>query len=123
MTNNNFEEVMADLSDDKLRKVLEERNRYQPEASEIAIAEAVRRGILNFPEEVQILFPVEILFEEPLSEEDQQNLKRQAEKDIMYGAMWCIGGIIGKAADFGFIFWGAIIFGGVQFFRGVSAKV
>jgi hypothetical protein len=45
--------------------------------------------------------------------------KERAKKDMIYGALWCVGGIIFTVADTGFIFWGAIVFGGIQFFRGV----
>ncbi|WGH76436.1 hypothetical protein P8625_04545 [Tenacibaculum tangerinum] len=45
--------------------------------------------------------------------------KGQAHKDMLYGALWCIGGFIATVADFGYFFWGAIVFGAVQFFRGV----
>ena len=44
--------------------------------------------------------------------------KKHAEKDMLYGALWCIGGTIATIADIGFIFWGAIVFGGIQFIRG-----
>ncbi|WP_428740450.1 hypothetical protein [Tenacibaculum sp.] len=46
--------------------------------------------------------------------------KEGANKDMLYGALWCIGGIVATAADIGFIFWGAIVFGGIQFFKGVA---
>jgi hypothetical protein len=46
--------------------------------------------------------------------------KKRAQKDMLYGALWCVGGIVATAANIGFIFWGAIIFGGIQFFRGVA---
>lgn len=45
--------------------------------------------------------------------------KNKAQKDMLYGALWCVGGIIGTAANIGFIFWGAIVFGGIQFFMGL----
>jgi uncharacterized glyoxalase superfamily metalloenzyme YdcJ len=45
--------------------------------------------------------------------------KDNANKDMLYGALWCIGGIIATAAHIGYIFWGAILFGGIQFFRGL----
>lgn len=45
--------------------------------------------------------------------------KKKAQKDILYGALWCIGGTVLTMADIGFIFWGAILFGGIQFIRGV----
>ena len=44
--------------------------------------------------------------------------KEGAKKDMLYGALWCIGGIVATVADFGFIFWGAIVFGAIQFIKG-----
>lgn len=46
--------------------------------------------------------------------------KERAKKDMLYGALWCIGGIVATVADIGFIFWGAILFGAIQFFKGVA---
>jgi hypothetical protein len=46
--------------------------------------------------------------------------KERANKDMLYGALWCVGGIVLTVADVGFIFWGAILFGGIQFFKGVA---
>jgi hypothetical protein len=46
--------------------------------------------------------------------------KAQAKKDILHGGLWCIGGIALTLADIGFIFWGAILFGGVQFIKGLT---
>jgi hypothetical protein len=43
-----------------------------------------------------------------------------ARKDMLYGALWCVGGTIATMADIGYIFWGAIIFGAVQFFKGLA---
>ena len=67
-----------------------------------------------------------ILKEQGLDEESasivEANLeeKQKAKKDMLYGALWCIGGIFATVADIGFIFWGAILFGGLQFFKGLS---
>ncbi|WPV00590.1 hypothetical protein SNE26_02270 [Mucilaginibacter sp. cycad4] len=47
--------------------------------------------------------------------------KERAKKDMLYGALWCVGGLVLTLAHIGFIFWGAIVFGGIQFFRGVIA--
>ncbi|MDX2362319.1 MAG: hypothetical protein QNK23_16040 [Crocinitomicaceae bacterium] len=44
--------------------------------------------------------------------------KEQAYKNMGFGALWCVGGIIATAADVGFIFYGAIVFGGIQFIIG-----
>ena len=45
--------------------------------------------------------------------------KAQAQKDMLYGGLWLAGGTIATLANIGFIFWGAILFGGVQFFKGL----
>jgi hypothetical protein len=45
--------------------------------------------------------------------------KERANKDMLYGALWCIGGIVATASGIGFVFWGAILFGGIQFFKGL----
>jgi len=39
-------------------------------------------------------------------------------KDIVIGGLFCVGGVIATMADIGYIFWGAIVFGGVQMIRG-----
>tara|TARA_B100000401_G_C52712904_1_gene674737 strand:- start:351 stop:758 length:408 start_codon:yes stop_codon:yes gene_type:complete len=55
-----------------------------------------------------------------LKKEYFQALKEQADKDVLYGALWCAGGIIATVADIGLIFWGAIVFGGYQLIKGLS---
>ena len=50
----------------------------------------------------------------------QDAKRKRAKKDMLYGALWCVGGLALTFANVGFIFWGAIIFGGIQFFKGVS---
>jgi hypothetical protein len=45
-----------------------------------------------------------------------------AKNDMIFGACWMVGGIVATAADFGYIFWGAIVFGLFQFLRGAFAK-
>ncbi|PKP45900.1 MAG: hypothetical protein CVT94_16435 [Bacteroidetes bacterium HGW-Bacteroidetes-11] len=47
--------------------------------------------------------------------------EKSGNRDMLYGAIWLIGGVLATAADFGFIFWGAIVFGAIQFIRGASA--
>lgn len=41
-------------------------------------------------------------------------------KNIVVGAFFFILGTILTISDLGYIFWGAILFGGIQFFRGLS---
>ncbi len=46
--------------------------------------------------------------------------KEKAQRDTLFGALWCIGGTIATVSNIGYIFRSAIIFGAVQFFRGVA---
>nr|WP_315251047.1 hypothetical protein [uncultured Flavobacterium sp.] len=46
--------------------------------------------------------------------------KQNAGKDMIFGALWCIGGLIGSFANTGYIFWGAVLFGGIKFMRGLT---
>jgi len=63
-------------------------------------------------------------------EENQNNVEinEKAKKDMLFGALWCVGGIIVTAATYSaasgggryVVAWGAIIFGAIQFFRGLA---
>lgn len=55
-----------------------------------------------------------------IEDEINEAKKSRAKKDMLYGALWCVGGLVLTMAHIGFIFWGAIVFGGIQFFKGVS---
>lgn len=55
-----------------------------------------------------------------LTSEVRRLKKARARKDMLWGAVWCVGGLVATVANIGFIFWGAILFGGIQFFRGVA---
>jgi hypothetical protein len=49
-------------------------------------------------------------------------------KNMLYGALWCIGGAVVTAVTYGaasggghdVVAWGAIVFGAIQFFRGLA---
>lgn len=56
---------------------------------------------------------------ESLESQIEEAKYEKARKDMLYGALWCIGGTALTLANVGFIFWGAILFGGIQFFRGL----
>lgn len=56
---------------------------------------------------------------ENLEKQIEETKRERANKDMFYGALWCIAGIVATAADIGFIFWGAIVFGGIKFFKGL----
>ena len=56
-------------------------------------------------------------------------LKAAGRKNMLYGALWCIGGTVVTALSYQaaanagggkyVLAWGAILFGGIQFFRGM----
>jgi len=64
--------------------------------------------------------------------ESQEKARREArKKNMRIGSLWCIGGIIVTLLSFalsddigGFVIvtWGAIIFGAIQFFSGLSQQ-
>ncbi|MGJ8661205.1 MAG: hypothetical protein ACSHXL_04145 [Bacteroidota bacterium] len=58
-------------------------------------------------------------------EERQAMLETNSEsksggRDIVIGGLWLVAGLIGTLADTGFIFWGAIVFGGAQLIKGLT---
>lgn len=46
--------------------------------------------------------------------------KSAAQKQMALGGIICGVGIALTIADIGYIFWGAIVFGGIRFFKGLS---
>lgn len=54
-----------------------------------------------------------------LEDQIQEAKREKAKKDMLYGELWCVGGTALTFANVGFIFWGAILFGGIQFFKGL----
>lgn len=61
---------------------------------------------------------------ENLEMQIEQARKNKANKDMLYGALWAVGGIIVTGVSMasnsgGIIAWGAILFGAIQFVRGV----
>ncbi|HYH05212.1 MAG TPA: hypothetical protein VEC37_19140 [Bacillota bacterium] len=65
---------------------------------------------------------------EAVKEKINAQRKKAAYKDMIFGGLWCVGGLIVtvltySAASGGgryVVAWGAILFGGIQFFRGYS---
>lgn len=53
--------------------------------------------------------------------------KKAAQKNMLFGALWCIGGIVVTVVTFSLaqgggsfiVAWGAIVFGAIQFFKGL----
>lgn len=55
-----------------------------------------------------------------IDEQIKESKNKSAKKDMIYGGLWCVGGLIGTLSGIGLVFWGAILFGAFQFFRGVG---
>ena len=56
-----------------------------------------------------------------LQKEYDKQKNSQAKKDMFFGALWCIGGTVLTLAGIGVIFWGAILFGAIQFVKGAAS--
>jgi hypothetical protein len=61
-----------------------------------------------------------------LVEARSEAIREAGKKEMRNGGLWCVGGILVTAISYGagggrfFFAWGAIIFGAIQFFRGLS---
>ncbi|MCC6554161.1 MAG: hypothetical protein IT372_14240 [Polyangiaceae bacterium] len=63
-----------------------------------------------------------------LMDAKQRAVEEAARKNMLHGGLWCVGGLVVTAATYSaasgggsyVIAWGAIIFGAIQFFRGLS---
>lgn len=65
---------------------------------------------------------------ENLEEARAKVVQEAAHKNMLHGGLWCAGGILVTALTYGaaagsgggkyVVAWGAIVFGGIQFFRG-----
>ncbi len=98
---------------------------------------------LMFEQEKSATETKRILVEEGLREEDAEvvvtNLQNQLQqakseagnKNMLYGALWCIGGLVVTALTYSaasnggtyVVAWGAVLFGAIQFFKGVWQKI
>ena len=121
---NEFKQVMSERSDKDLIKIITiDRGTYQPIAIEAAESEIKYREIdidndkyREIKENYRIEKENQDYFEEQIKNENKEN----SNKNMIYGALWCVGGIVATVSDIGYIFWGAILFGGIQFFNGMT---
>ena len=131
-----YTEVMSGNSNETLVKILTvKRDQYQPEALEAAQQELEKRGLKLSDFTMSSEKPIysEATFagqyningtnthtQPDMDSMYNEALRKQANKDMLYGALWCVGGIVATMSDIGAIFWGAIVFGAIQFFKGLS---
>ena len=61
----------------------------------------------------------------------KQEKREAGNKNMLYGALWCVGGLLvtiltySAASDGGtyFVAWGAVIFGAIRFFKGLFQRL
>lgn len=66
-----------------------------------------------------------------LQKQYKQEKREAGNKNMLYGALWCVGGLLvtiltySAASDGGtyVVAWGAVIFGAIQFFKGVFQRI
>ena len=66
-----------------------------------------------------------------LQNQYKQKKREAGNKNMLYGALWCVGGLLvtiltySAASDGGtyVVAWGAVIFGAIQFFKGVFQRI
>lgn len=66
-----------------------------------------------------------------LQNQYKQEKKEAGNKNMLYGALWCVGGLLvtfltySAASNGGtyVVAWGAVIFGAIQFFKGVFQRI
>ena len=121
MAENNFTQAMAGYSDEKLITLLKQRNDLLHEASYAAVQEAYKRNLISGEEDLQTKYPVPDRNLKTERITASQADRDKSRNDMIFGALWCVGGTIATAMDIGYIFWGAIVFGGIQFIRGAMA--
>ena len=65
-----------------------------------------------------------------LQKQYKQEKREAGNKNMLYGALWCVGGLLvtiltySAASDGGtyVVAWGAVIFGAIQFFKGMFQR-
>lgn len=89
---NNFIKIMAEHSDEKLIDILKGRNNYQPIAVDAAVKESINRKIIIDSNDLEVKYPMSsiISVQNEIHEQEYINAKKkQAENDMLYGALWC----------------------------------
>lgn len=110
--------IMTNKSETELLEIINERNPYPKEKREYAVNELKNRNLMT-PQMLELIEAGQNINSSIVETgEDKKNKKDRANRDMLFGALWCIGGIVATVSDLGYIFWGAIVFGAIQFIRG-----
>lgn len=60
---------------------------------------------------------------EHIEDEMKRSKRDSANKNMFYGALWCISGTVAILFNFGLIFWAAILIGIIQIFKGLYTSL
>jgi hypothetical protein len=88
-------------------------NYFQQEYNDKSIIRKLLKKGYDEPRAVQMIIEARKLYV-------QHTLKRKAQKEIIFGSLWFVAGIVGTLANIGFIFWGAILYGMIQGAKGIT---
>lgn len=81
------------------------------------IVEELVQGGWTKESATQYVFDLELQFKQ--SPEGRQRLASNYKRHMLYGVLWIAGGVIATMAFPGWIFWGAVVFGLYDFFKGL----
>lgn len=117
-----FVEKFRNSTDNNIAEIISKYEGYQLAIVEAALIISEQRGTISNAEKeelrIQIINSISSKDIEFKAVDHAKN--EDAKKDMLYGTLWCVGGIIATSANLGYIFWGAIVFGGIQFIKGVA---
>ncbi|MDF3029151.1 MAG: hypothetical protein K0S23_3458 [Fluviicola sp.] len=102
--------LMSSLDETELNLLF---NYFQQEYNDKSIIRKLLKKGYDEPKAIQMIVEARKLYV-------GYTLKKKAQRDIIFGSLWFIGGIIGTLANIGFIFWGAILFGMMQGVKGIT---
>jgi hypothetical protein len=121
-TNDQMEGFISEFAESKGKTISEIENEFFE-----------NHGVKDYSEYYDSRIDVEKNDEDKLNAERQRRQaiaileqmdKKQANNDVLYGGLWFVGGLIVTIVSLssgsgGIIAYGAVIFGGIQFFRGL----
>lgn len=85
---------------------------FKDELSDQSITRRLLKKGYDEPRAIELIAEARKLYVEVV-------LKKRAQRDMIVGGLWFVGGTIGTLANIGFIFWGAILFGLIQCIKGI----
>ncbi len=102
-------DLLSSTSKDELQLLF---SYFKDELSDRSILRRLLKKGYEEPKAIEMIAEARNLYKEVV-------LKKKAQRDIIVGGLWFVGGTVGTLANIGFIFWGAILFGLIQCIKGI----